>query len=111
MRTHLYIVPVLAASLIGVLGSSPSFAGKFSQQHPRRAQVLHRDNNLRRSTNANKGNLGGHYGQLRSEEKGIHQQERADKNADGGHITKSEQHQLNREETGVRQQIRQDKTN
>lgn len=101
----------LLASLTAVSLNVPAHAGRFAQNHPRRAEVLHRDGNLRRSTNALKGHLGGHYGQLRSEERGIHRQERADKNANGGYITKAQQHQLNREENGVRRQIRQDRTN
>ena len=101
----------MLASLITLSIGLPAHAGRFAQNHPRRAEVLHRDGNLRRSTNADKGHLGGHYGQLRSEEKGIHQQERADKNANGGYITKGQKQQLNQEETGVRQQIRQDRTN
>ncbi len=99
------------ATLTTLSISMPAHAGKFAQNHPRRAEVLHRDANLRHSTNALKGHLGGHYGQLRAEEHGIHQQERAMKNANGGYITKSQQHQLNQEENGVRQQIRADRTN
>ena len=114
MKTSLVAKLAMAAlvsSLTALSVEAPAHAGKFAEHHPRRAEVLHRDANLRHSTNAEKGHLGGHYKQLRAEERGIHQQERADKNANGGYITKSQQRQLNREESGVRNQIRQDRTN
>ena len=57
---------ILSAVISGlVLGSyhNAAWAGRFAQQHPRRAEVLGRDNNINRRINNNYGNLGGHYGQ------------------------------------------------
>lgn len=94
-----------------VASQMPASAEDFAQKHPRRAEVLHRDANINKSLNRNYGHLGGHYGQLKAEDKGIHQQERADKNANGGYITKGQQHQLNKEENQLKHQERADKTN
>ena len=96
------------ATLVTV-SNAPANAGEFAEHHPRRAEVLRRDRRLNHRINNNKGNLGGHYGQLKAEDNAIHQQERADKNANGGHITRAEKHQLNKEENALRHQIRTDK--
>lgn len=101
----------LTLSLVATFCSTPSYAGNFAENHPRRAQVLGRDSRLNGRINANKGNLGGNYKALKSEDRSIHQQERADKNANGGFITKSQQKQLNSEENGLYKQIQQDKVN
>ncbi len=93
------------------LCASPSFArkgGSFSQDHPRRAEVLHRDHHENRRLNANRGHLDGHYGQLKHEDRAIHRQERRDKNLNGGYITKGQQHHLNQEENRLNRQIRRD---
>ena len=100
------------ASLLVMLASAnlPTEAkGRFAENHPRRAEVNHRDNNLNNRLNANRGNLGGHYNQLRHEDQSIRRQQRRDARANGGYITKGEQHKLNREENGVNRQIRRDK--
>jgi hypothetical protein len=73
--------------------------GSFAQNHPRRAEVLGRDNNLNNQLTADKGNLDGHYGQLSREDSAIF---------NGGYITKGEQNQLNREENHVQNQINRD---
>lgn len=112
MNTNFKIATVSAIALGMIVSSAlPSYAGRFARQHPRRAQVLGRDNNLNNRINANRGNLGGHYGQLKSEDKSIHRQEQRDAAQNGGHITKGEQNQLNREENHVNNQIIKDKTN
>lgn len=104
-------IGAVSAIALGMLISSalPSYAGEFANRHPRRAEVLHRDNRLNNRINANRGNLGGHYGQLKAEDRAIHRQEIRDKNHDGGHITKGEQNKLNREENHVNNQIKNDK--
>lgn len=88
---------------------TPSNAGSFAQKHPRRAEVLHRDNNLNNRINGNRGNLTGHYNKLERQDRMIRRQEQLDAKMNGGHITKSEQHQLNHEENHVSNEIKRDK--
>jgi len=112
VNTNLKIGAVSAIALCMLVSSVlPSYAGRFANRHPRRAEVLHRDNNINNRLNADKGHLGGHYGQLKSEDKSIKRQEQRDAAQNGGHITKGEQAHLNREENHVNNQIRNDKTN
>jgi len=104
---------VLVAAL-GLFAQSANLAsnanpnGTFAQKHPRRAEVLHRDKRINNKLNRDYGKLGGHFGQLKAEDRSIHQQEQADASANGGHITRGQQHQLNSEENQLNQQIRQD---
>ena len=106
-KTSLLSSVAFGLGLTMVLSAAlPSYAGQFQKNHPRRAEVLHRDNREQNRLNRNRGNLGGHYKQLSREDNRIHQQERADKNADGGHITKAEQGQLNHEENHLNRQIK-----
>jgi hypothetical protein len=93
-------VITLALSLF-VFTSSASFAGTFAQNHPRRAQVLRRDNNINNRINNNYGHLGGNYGHLEHQDYGIRQQEQKDARQNGGYITKGQQGQLNREENSL----------
>jgi len=102
---------VLSGSLVALamFGTVlPSFAGGWGQQHPRRAEVLGRDRNINNRLNNDRGNLGGNYGRLKSEDRAIRSQEQADARLNGGYITRGEQHQLNREENHLNSQIRQD---
>lgn len=89
--------------------AAPSYAGQFQRNHPRRAEVLSRDNAAQRRLNRNYGNLGGHYGQLSREDRSIRRQERNDARANGGHLTRAEQNHLNREESHLNRQINKDK--
>lgn len=98
----------LALGLIVTVSSLPSYAGKFWKNHPRRAEVLGRDRNINNRINNNKGNLDGHYGQLKAEDKAIRKQEQFDARANGGHITRGEQKQLNKEENHLNNQIKRD---
>ena len=83
---------------------------QFEQEHPRRAEVLHRDNRIGGTLNSDAGKLGGNYGSLKSQQNSIRQQEQADAAANGGHITKTEQGQLNSEENNLNQEIKADRT-
>lgn len=93
--------------------TTPAFAKKsFAERHPRRAQVNRRERNQQRRIN--KGLKNGQLTQsqakeLRTEEAGIKAQERAEVKANGGYLTKDEQHQLNRELTAESQKIHQEK--
>jgi hypothetical protein len=84
--------------------------GSFAQNHPRRAEVLGRDNNLNNSINADRGQLGGNYQALKTDDRSIRQQEQQDAHANGGYITSTQKQQLNQEENQLRQQVGQDFT-
>ena len=103
-------VSLLSVAALGLLitSTAPSFAGQFQRNHPRRAEVLHRDNNINNRINNDRGHLGGHYGQLKRQDRNIRRQEQRDARMNGGHITKGEQRQLNREENHVNNEIRRD---
>jgi hypothetical protein len=105
LKTTTLLIATVGCTLIG---TTPSFAGQFQQNHPRRAQVIHRDNHLNNAINRDRGQLGGNYGALKTEDRGIRQQERQDARADGGHITRQQQQQLNGEENTLRSQVNQD---
>jgi|SRR5579862_3636133 len=81
---------------------------QFEQDHPRRAEVLHRDNRIGGSLNADAGKLGGNFVPLKEQQGSIRQQERTDAAANGGYITKAQAGQLNAEENQLNQQIRAD---
>jgi hypothetical protein len=81
---------------------------EFRQQHPGRAEVLGRDSGLNNRINQDKGDLNGHYGQLRAEDTSIRRQEQIDAARNGGHLTGQEYRQLNGEENGLSRQISRD---
>jgi hypothetical protein len=96
------------ASLLALSVALPSIAGTFRQNHPRRAEVLHRDNRLNNQINNDRGHLNGQYRNLERQDKGIRRQEQRDARRDGGHITKGEQRQLNREENHLQREVNRD---
>jgi hypothetical protein len=104
------VVAVSALVALMTLSTTASFARSFAQNHPRRAEVLGRTNNINNRLNNDYGKLGGHYGQLKGEDQAIRQQEQVDARFNGGYITKGEQRQLNGEENHLNSQIRQDST-
>jgi hypothetical protein len=101
IRTSLFVGLLFATT-------APSWAGKFAQEHPRRAEVLRRDNQLQQQANNDRGHLEGHYGQITREDNSIRRQEQQDARINGGYITKGQQNYLNREENGVQRQIDRD---
>ena len=104
-------VALSVVSLVGlvVLSSNcPSLANSFAVNHPRRAEVLRRDNVLNRELNSDYGYLNGHFGQLKAEDRTIRYQEQRDARINGGYITPGEQRQLNREENRLQRQINRD---
>ncbi len=113
MKTYatLLSVSVVAAAIIISAISAPVQAGDFAQNHPRRAEVLRRDNREQNRLNRNYGHLGGHYGQVSREDQTIRRQEQRDARLNGGHITRGEQRQLNHEENRVNNQINRDRMN
>jgi hypothetical protein len=100
---------VLGSCLPGI-ASPAGREARFDRNHPRRSEVLDRKNNLNRKINANRGNLDGHYGQLKHEDRSIRRQEQRDARMNGGHITRGEQAHLNREENHLNRQIKHDET-
>ncbi|HEY9791402.1 MAG TPA: hypothetical protein V6D22_13445 [Candidatus Obscuribacterales bacterium] len=97
----------LAIGLVAV-ATMPASAQTFAQRHPRRAEVLHRDQNLNRAINRDAGHLSGQYANLKTQDRTIVRQEQADARANGGFITKGQQVQLNQEESALRQEVRMD---
>jgi len=96
-------ISAVALATLLVATSCPSFAN-FAQKHPRRAEVLRRDNNINRRINSAYGHLGGQYGHLERQDWQVRQQEQADARRNGGYITKPQQGQLNREENALSQE-------
>lgn len=101
---------LLSIAALGLLitSTAPSFAGQWQRNHPRRTEVLRRDNNINGRLNADRGQLNGHYNQLKREDRSVRRQEQRDARMNGGHITKGEQNRLNREENHINNQIRRD---
>jgi hypothetical protein len=101
---------LLGIAALGLLitAVSPSYAGRFQQNHPRRAEVMQRDNGTRNTINQDRGQLNGHYKQLSHEDNRIRRQQQRDARRNDGHITKGEQNHLNREENRMDNQINRD---
>lgn len=103
---------LIGATIGGIfLTEQPSLAwgwGGFANRHPRRAEVLTRDNMERNELRADRGLLGGHYGQLMHEDRSIRRQEQRDARINGGFITRGEQNHLNREENRLQYQVNRD---
>ncbi|HEY9714936.1 MAG TPA: hypothetical protein V6C72_15820 [Chroococcales cyanobacterium] len=111
-RTQRAITVFSAALAVGLAltaSTSASYAGRFAANHPRRAEVLRRDNRLNNRVNRNYGNLGGNYGKLERQDQKIRRQEQRDARMNGGHISRGEQKQLNREENHINKEIKHDK--
>jgi hypothetical protein len=85
---------------------------KHHHHHPRINEVNGRlDKQNRRIDRGTKhGQLSSaETGQLHSEDESIHSQEMQDVKANGGYLTRSEQHQFNKDENGVSKQIYDDR--
>jgi hypothetical protein len=91
---------LVLSALLFATSNCPSYAD-FAQKHPRRAEVLRRDNNINRRINKDYGHLGGNYGHLERQDYQVRAQEQADARRNGGYITKGQQGQLNREENSL----------
>jgi hypothetical protein len=104
------VLPAALIVAVMLATSQPSYAGQFRQNHPRRAEVLHRDNNINNRINQDRGQLGGHYGQLERQDQSIGRQEQRDARINGGYITPGQQAHLNSEENHVNREINHDYT-
>lgn len=110
LKTIMTGMAILGAAYSSVNAPALAWHGQnFANNHPRRAEVLQRDNNLNRRINNNRGNLDGHYNQLKREDRAIHQQERRMARNNGGYITRGQQNKLNREENHINNQIKRDR--
>jgi hypothetical protein len=97
----------LAAVLVSAASSSAS-AGKWAQDHPRRAEVNARLNNQNKRINneLKEGEINkGQARALHQEDHQIRQEERDMASQNGGHLTKDEQGVLNQQENKVSRQI------
>jgi hypothetical protein len=119
MNTKSVMLSALVVGGIIFSANAPSFAGnslqchqnreaRFDTRHPRRSEVLDRTGNLNQRINANRGNLDGHYYQLKRADASIRRQEQRDARINGGYITKGQQQQLNHEENRLNNQIKRD---
>ena len=100
-------VTALAAALTALMVSSAA-AGKWAQNHPRRAEVNARLNNQNRRINneLKEGEITkGQANALHHEDHQIRQEERDMASQNGGHITKAEQGVLNQQENAVSKEI------
>ena len=89
----------------------PENRKNFEEKHPRRTQVLKRDDRQSKRANAatRDGKLTGKQdAKIQRQEASIRNQEQRDAAKNGGHITKGEQAKLNREENGVNREIKRD---
>jgi hypothetical protein len=102
---------IALAALLAVTSNCPSFAGSFAKKHPRRAEVLGRDNHINNRINNDYGHLGGKYGHLEHQDNAIRKQEQSDAAKNGGYITKGQQGQLNREENSLSRETQFDNKN
>lgn len=99
------IVPALA----GPNHAQGGREARFDRNHPRRSEVLDRSQNINSRINGNRGNLDGHYRQLKREDRAIQRQAQRDARRNGGHISEGQQAQINREENRLNKQIRRDR--
>jgi hypothetical protein len=106
--TKLFSLTLAAITIASVSSTAFAFKGSFEHRHPRRAEVLGRDRHLGQEIREDKGHLGGHYNQLRDQDRRIRRQERWDARHDGGHITPEEQRRLNHEENHLNREINHD---
>ena len=100
-------VTALAAALTALMASSAA-AGKWAQNHPRRAEVNARLNNQNRRINneVKNGQISpSQANALHHEDHQIRQEERDMASQNGGHITKAEQGVLNQQENAVSKEI------
>lgn len=95
----------VAAIALTFMSTLPSFAWG---NHARRNEVLGRDNYINREINRDRGQLNGHYSQLKGEQLAIRRQEQRDFRRNGGHLTMGQQRQLNREENHLQRQVNRD---
>ncbi|CAN0365818.1 unnamed protein product [Phaeothamnion confervicola] len=83
----------------------------FDKNHPRRAEVIHRENrelNKNKAAYQNGSITKGQERRLNREDHAIRREERRDARRNGGYITKAQQARMNRQENRVNAQRRND---
>jgi len=99
---HSKIILALAtAASLATMGTTAN-AATWMHNHPRQAEVLRRDRHQLARINAERreGEITGRQARaLRASDRAFVAQDRADARANGGYITKSQQHHLNAEES------------
>lgn len=91
---------LVAFGSLTVLGAAatPAMAGPWVHHHPRQAQVLARTHHqiARINDERREGEISGQQARaLRADDRAIAQEVHADAHANGGYITRAQQHQLN----------------
>lgn len=104
---------IFTAAMVSLIGLGSAFAdqGTFAKKHPRRAQVLRREQREKKKNDAAAASgkiTQQQANQLNQEDNAIRAQEQADAAKHGGRITRAEQRQLNREENQVNRERRRD---
>jgi hypothetical protein len=103
---------IYAAALVAAFATSMSsiaMAGKWAQDHPRRAEVNGRLNNQNRRINNELKNgeiTKGQANAMHHQDNQIRQEERDMASQNGGHISKAEQGVLNQQENKVSNEIK-----
>ena len=110
MRLSPRTTGILLLGLSAVMIAAPGFAGDrhFDRHHPRRDQVMDRTQrqNHRITRQVREGELTHAQAHaLRTGDRSIRQQQRADARANGGYITKQQQKNLNKELNANSKQI------
>ncbi|EGD57476.1 hypothetical protein Y88_3786 [Novosphingobium nitrogenifigens DSM 19370] len=106
MKSKLILALAGAASLLTF--ATPSMAADWGQRHPRQAEVLAREHHQIHRINAERrrGEITGREARaLRASDRAIARQDRAYARANGGRITRAEQHRLNAEENATSRAI------
>lgn len=113
MITKICMLSLLTAflSIPGCLAQGALTPGStFSQNHPRRYQVLTSDQNLQNQVNQDYGHLDGQYQNLNSQANNIWNQEQSDAYQNGGYITRNQWAQLDSQEAALQNSINSDLT-
>ena len=107
MSHRIAVLFTLVFALAATSASAAKNRKKWDKEHPRRHQVIKRENKDKQKFAKDEANgkiTGKQEQKLDSEENKIRQEERADAAKHHGHITKKEQRHLNREERHVENQ-------
>lgn len=99
LQSKLFLAAASLAALVSV--TSPASARTWAHKHPRQHEVLAREHHQLRRINHERreGELTrGQAQALRAGDRAIAREDHADARANGGYITRTEQHQMNQQE-------------
>ncbi|WP_068094867.1 hypothetical protein [Novosphingobium rosa] len=100
MRATKFILAIATAASLAAIGTSAD-AATWGQRHPRQHEVLHREHHqlARINQERREGEISrGQARAMRATTRSIAAQDHADARANGGYITRGQQHRLNAEE-------------